>query len=77
MATEVRTVYKEIGQRIRQRRKELKITQKDLAAAMGLTAGYIGHLERGTRTMSIEVLLMLCTELKVAPSWLLGWRIED
>lgn len=70
-------MYAEIGQRIRQRRKELKITQRELAAALGLTPGYIGHLERGTRSMSVEVLLMLCKELKVAPSWLLGWRIED
>ena len=77
MTAEVMTVYKEMGQRLRQKRKELKLTQRQLANALGVTPGYIGHLERGTRVMSVEVLLMLCRELHVSPSWLIGWRIED
>ena len=42
------------GERVRIRRRELKITQADLAKRLGTSVGYIGHLERGVRSPSLD-----------------------
>ena len=51
--------YNALGQRVRKRRKELQLTQEQLAEACNLSAAHIGHIERGTRALSIESLLTL------------------
>ena len=59
------------GERVRVRRRELKITQADLGEKLGTSAGYIGHMERGRRTPSLDMLMALCKELQVTPNYLL------
>ena len=59
------------GERVRVRRRELKITQADLADRLETSVGYIGHMERGRRTPSLEMLMALCRELQVTPNYLL------
>ena len=58
-------------ERVRIRRRELKITQADLAKRLGTSVGYIGHLERGVRSPSLELFTALCLELNVTPNYLL------
>ncbi len=60
-----------LGERVRNRRRELKITQSDLAKRLGISVGYIGHLERGLRSPSLELFMTLCLELNVTPNYLL------
>lgn len=37
------------GQRVRQLRKERNVSQKDMAAALGVSPAYLSELERGNR----------------------------
>ncbi len=54
-----------IGQRLRKKRKELKMTQKALAAAIGVTFQQLQKYETGQTNISINMLMKLCEELKV------------
>jgi len=49
-----------LGANIRKARKERNIKTKELASLLGLSATYIGLIERGERTPSFEVLLQMC-----------------
>lgn len=45
------------------RRKELKLTQEELALRAGLTRQYIGLVEKHQKTPSVKVLVALCDAL--------------
>lgn len=44
----------EIGQLIRKKRKEKKITQEALALQCGIDRSYIGRIERGEVNLTVE-----------------------
>jgi transcriptional regulator with XRE-family HTH domain len=44
---------------IRQRRRQLNITQEQIARRMGVSAPYIGHLETGKRHPSEKIVIKL------------------
>ena len=50
---------KDLGQIIRDRRKELHYTQKDLSEFTGLSVTFISDLERGKATAEIEKTIRL------------------
>lgn len=54
-----------IGQRIRERRESLKLTQKQLAEALGLTPQHISAIEQEKRLPSISSLAKFAEELGV------------
>lgn len=64
--------YKDMGARIRTLRKAAKMTQEDLAEQVGISASFMGHLERGSRIASLETLVALCNVLDVTPEYLLS-----
>ena len=64
--------YIKMGRRIRKARKELELTQVELAERVGVSATFIGHVERGSRVASLETLLSLCRGLDVSADYLLG-----
>ena len=64
--------YQALGQRIRTRRRALQLTQEALAERVGISASFLGHIERGTRVLSVETLLSLCQALAATPDELLG-----
>ena len=41
--------YSEIGNKIKQKRRELGYSQEELAELCGISASYIGHIERGSK----------------------------
>lgn len=45
-----------MGRRVRQLRKRMKMTQAELAAKVGISTSFMGHIERGTRVASLETL---------------------
>lgn len=45
---------------LRRRRRELDLTQSQLAECAGVTFSYIAHVELGTREASPELLVKLC-----------------
>ncbi|MFM2476395.1 S24 family peptidase [Celerinatantimonas sp. MCCC 1A17872] len=59
-----------IGERIRRVRNELKLTQKDIAKSIGVSAASVTQWERGDTTPKGSNLIALCKKLKVDPSWL-------
>ena len=63
--------YIGLGQRIRDRRKALGITQGQLAELAGLSDTYIGHLERGTRIPSLSTVVSICYALEISPNELM------
>lgn len=57
-----------LGQRVRALRKEAKLTQEELAERAGLSANYVGEVERGERNPSALALFALTRGLSVQPS---------
>ena len=57
--------YKEIGNRIRQRRKELKLTQEKLSEILEISPTYISEIERGTGISSLATITKLSKVLKL------------
>lgn len=69
--------YKEIGKRVRIARHWQDMTQEQVAELVGVSVSFIGHIERGTRKLSVETLHALCTALCVSSDYLLGLEVED
>ncbi len=62
----------EVISRIKQRRRELKMTQTELAKAAKLTPAAISQFESGTRKPSFNTLSSLSDALRVTTDYLLG-----
>ena len=58
-------ISKQIGQLIRKKRKEKKITQEALALQCGIDRSYIGRIERGEVNLTVEKLYEIATALEV------------
>ena len=63
--------YASLGKRIRKIRKQNNMTQEQLAEACNLSTAHIGHIERGTRALSIESLITISNVLNVSTDYLL------
>ena len=63
--------YASLGKRIRRARVEKNYTQEQLAEACDLSTAHIGHIERGTRALSIESLITISEVLDVSTDYLL------
>ncbi len=64
--------YKDLGRKIRETRKQRTMTQEMLAEQVGISASFLGHIERGSRVASLETLVALCNVLHVTPHYLLS-----
>jgi transcriptional regulator with XRE-family HTH domain len=62
------------GDRIRERRKILQITQEDLAKALGVTPQHISFIEQGKGSPSLTLLPRLAEELGVSVDYLLSGK---
>lgn len=49
----------EIGNRLRELREEMELTQKDAAGLLGISETFYGEIERGHKRLSIEKLVLL------------------
>ncbi len=58
-------LFIEIGQLIRKKRIEKKITQEALALQCGIDRSYIGRIERGEVNLTVEKLYEIATALEV------------
>ena len=56
---------KTICKRIKGFRKEMDMTQEDLAEKVGVSRVYIGYVEQGRNTPSLEILGKIAKALKV------------
>lgn len=55
--------YTRMGMRIRQVRKAKGWSQDTLAKKCGISMSFLGHIERGTRIMSLETFVNICRAL--------------
>ena len=65
-------LYRQIGAQVRSLRREHKLTQEQLAEKAGISLSFLGHIERGTRKMSVETLYALSKALDCSADTLLG-----
>ena len=70
-------IQEEMGRRIRQIRKTRDLTQKDLAALVGVSDRHISAVERGRENPGIDMLIRLCRVLEVTPDYLLLGSMHD
>lgn len=61
---------------MRDLRQAKGIAQEALALAAGIDRGFMGHLERGTRQPSLNVILKIARALECSPTILMG-AVED
>jgi transcriptional regulator with XRE-family HTH domain len=54
-----------LGERLRRRRKELKLTLQDVADAAGFSVGFISQIERGISVPSLVSMVSVCRVLEV------------
>lgn len=58
-----------IGERIKNRRKELHLTQNDIKNTCGISSGSMSEIERGIRTPSIVIFHLLSQILDCSMDW--------
>ncbi len=69
--------YTKMGMRIRQVRKAKGWSQEELAKKCGISMSFLGHIERGTRIMSLETFVSLCRALDVDAGGLLWGEVNQ
>lgn len=68
---ETRELYKNIGNRLLNKRKELRYTQEQMAELLGVSTGFYGMIERGEKAPSLEKLVMIYEKLGTDITYLL------
>ena len=63
-----------LGERIKQRRQDLKITQQELAQSLGMTPQHISAIEQDKWAPSIALLPKLAEELGVSIDYLVSGK---
>ena len=66
--------YGKLGMRIRQVRKTKGWSQNMLAEKCGISMSFLGHIERGSRIMSLETFVSICQALETDADALLWGR---
>ena len=60
-----------LGEKIKSRRRELKLTQQELAKALGVTSQHISAIEQDKRAPSLTSLARIAEELGVSVDYLI------
>lgn len=68
--------YKHLGSRIREERQKLNLTQEKLAEGIGISDSYIGQIERGERSLTLDTLVRISKRLGVTLDFLLQDSID-
>ena len=65
-----------MGDRIKSARKKMNLTQEALAEKVDVTPFYIGELERGVKTPSLDLFIKLIEVLDVSADYLLRDKVS-
>ena len=60
-------IYATLGRRVRARREELRLTQADLSAKVGLSRASIANIEGGRQAVLLHQFLALAKALTIPP----------
>ena len=69
--------YKRLGERIREERLRLHLTQAHLAEDVDISDTYMGAIERGERSLTLDTLVRLVNRLGVTVDYLLADSVAD
>jgi len=69
--------YKRLGERIREERLRLNLTQAALAEAIDISDTYMGAIERGERSLTLDTLVRLVNRLGVSVDYMLTDSVSD
>lgn len=64
--------YKRLGARIREERLRLNLTQAQLAEDIDISDTYMGAIERGERSLTLDTLVRLVNRLGVTVDYILS-----
>ena len=65
------SVLKEMGRRLAERRKQLRLTQEEVAERADLTEQTISTAETGRKALRPENIIKICAVLNISPDYLL------
>ena len=69
-------LLEEMGMRIFERRKQLRMTQEELAEAAGITPQTVSTAELGKKAMRPENIIRVCSALEISTDFLLNLLLE-
>lgn len=69
--------YKKLGKRIREERQKLHLTQAQLAEDIDISDTYMGAIERGERSLTLDTLVRLVNRLGVSVDYMLSDSVSD
>lgn len=69
--------YLSVGKRIKSIRRACGATQKEIAAGLKLSAGYINRLERGKAKTELEILNKIANYFRCDMSWILWGSVRE
>ena len=69
--------YKRLGKRIREERLRLNLTQAQLAESIDISDTYMGAIERGERSLTLDTLVRLVNRLGVTVDYMLSDSVSD
>lgn len=70
-------LLKQIGNRILNRRKQLRMTQEELAEKAGITPQTISSAELGKKALRPENIIRICSALEVSTDYLLLGEVNS
>lgn len=63
--------YSVIGKRIQRIRKQNRLSRSQLSSMVGISSGHLGHIETGSKSPSVEILICIAISLDVSVDALL------
>ncbi len=66
-----------MGKRIREERQHLSLTQAQLAEDIDISDTYMGAIERGERSLTLDTLVRLVNRLGVTVDYMLSDSVSD
>lgn len=66
-----------IGQRIKNFRESIGLSQKDLANMIGVRSSRLSNWEQGLNRPDVDTLILICKALHVSPSKILAMETEE
>lgn len=74
---EVTVNYENVGNKIRERRNFLRVTQENLANDINVSASFISDIENGRRKMSLETMIKISIALKTSLDYFILDNVKD
>lgn len=74
--------YSKLGERIREERLKRHLTQEKLAEAVDISTTYMGQIERGEKSLTLDTLVKITNNFDVTADYLMrdslsAYRLED